>query len=357
MTSVAERIPATIPATSKQGLGALFFLACLLLAGCSEPPARIHAFNGATMGTTWSVKTVGLPDGVTDKRLHSDIRLLLESVNNQMSTWQPDSDISAFNNAEAGSWQQLPPDFFKVLDYALWLAGETGGAYDPTVGPLVNLWGFGPGREDFQPPSEQAVRAARERTGWQKLELDARGRAARQPGGIYLDLSSVAKGYAVDKLAGFLSTLGVDAFLVEIGGELQARGKKPGGVPWRVAIEQPLRGERQADRVVELTDLAIATSGDYRNFREVNGELYSHTIDPRTGYPVKHQLALVSVLHESCMEADALATALEVLGPEEGLAFARERELAARFMVRTDKGFDEITTAAFDRHTSEVTTP
>lgn len=340
----------------KQGLRALFLLPLLWLAACQEPPERVHSFNGATMGTTWSVKTVGLPDSVTGEALHSDIRLLLESINNQMSTWQPDSDISRFNAAQAGTWQKLPPDFFKVLDYAIWLAGDTGGAYDPTVGPLVNLWGFGPDGEGFRVPSDEAIAQAREDIGWDRLELDPPGNAVKQPGGLYLDLSSVAKGYAVDKVAGFLAARGVDAFLVEIGGELRGQGEKPGGQPWRVAIEQPLRGERRADKVVALTDLAIATSGDYRNFREVNGDIYSHTIDPRTGRPVEHGLALVSVLHESCMEADALATALEVLGPEEGLAFARERELAARFIVRTQEGFRQTATEAFRRHVAEVET-
>lgn len=340
-----------------RGLRALFLLPLLALAACGDAPRHLHEFSGATMGTTWSVKTMGLPANSSGEQLHSDIRLLLESVNNQMSTWQTDSHISRFNAAEADSWHQLPPDFFRVLDYSLWLAGETGGAYDPTVGPLVNLWGFGPGGHDARVPSDEELAAVRDNIGYQRLDLDPEGPAARQPGELYLDLSSVAKGYAVDKVADFLDARGVDAFLVEIGGELRGQGRKPGQQPWRIAIEQPLRDARKAGKVIALTDLSMATSGDYRNFHEIDGQLYSHTLDPRTGSPVDHGLALVTVLHESCMEADALATALQVMGPEAGQTFAEERELAARFMVREGDGFREITTAAFRRHTSEVEQP
>jgi thiamine biosynthesis lipoprotein len=353
MTLVAEAVSRLFRA--RQGhMALLLFVALFGLLACQQPP-QLYQFSGPTMGTTWSVKTMGLPDGASREQIQSDIGLILETVNNQMSTYQADSSISRFNQGEADSWHALQPDFFRVLEYALSLAEQTGGAYDPTVGPLVNLWGFGPDAGPEALPSAEDIAAAAGQTGWQKLELDAGRRAVKQPGGLYLDLSSVAKGFAVDKIADYLITRGVDSFLVEVGGELRGQGSKPGGRPWRIAIEQPLRGVRRPDKVVALNDQAIATSGDYRNFRRVNGELYSHTIDPRTGRPVAHQLALVSVLADSCMQADALATALEVLGPQAGLAFARDRELAVRMMVRTDEGFEEIVTSGFQRYMTEVT--
>lgn len=334
----------------RRGTAALLLALAGILAGCDQS-RELHALSGATMGTTWSVKVVDLPPGVSEAQLHSDIRLLLESVNQQMSTWEPDSAISRFNQAEPDTRHTLPPDFFKVLDHALELARETNGAYDPTVAPLVNLWGFGAGRDEFHKPAAGEIERVRARTGWEQLELDPEQRSVVQPGDVELDLSSVAKGYAVDKVADFLRERGVDAFLVEIGGELRARGTKPGGEPWRVAVEKPQSGpSRQAEQVLPLRGRAMATSGDYRNFHEVDGERYSHTIDPRTGRPVEHRLASVTVLASNCMEADALATALNVMGPEEGMAFARQRNLPVLMLIHTDDGgLRELATERFHR--------
>lgn len=345
MTSVADRGLRF----SQQGLRALFALLCLFLLPACQPPAQLHTLSGPTMGTSWSVKVVGLPPGMTLPALQTDLELLLDMVNRQMSTYRPDSDISRFNQADAQSWQVLPEDFYRVLDYALRLAGDTGGAYDPTVGPLVNLWGFGPDKPVLQAPDEAALAAARARIGWQRIRLDGERRAALQPGGLYLDLSSVAKGFAVDKLAEYLAARGLDNYLVEVGGELRASGHKADGSPWRVAVEKPLPGVREVERVLSLTSGAVATSGDYRNFFEQDGEVYSHIVDPRTSYPVSHLTASVTVLADTCMEADALATALTVLGPDEGLVFADARQLAVLFIVRTDEGLREVSSQAFQQ--------
>ena len=334
-----------------RGLGvALVALIFSALAAC-DSGREIHTLSGPTMGTSWSVKVVGLPAGVSRAQLQSDIELFLESLNNQMSTWEEDSALSGYNQADAETWYPVPPDLYKVVDFALKVAGDTDGAYDPTVGPLVNLWGFGPGHDDFKRPSDEAIRDTRARTGWRKLELKPEEGAVLQPGGVYLDLSSVAKGFAVDKVADFLRARGVEAFLVEIGGELRALGEKPGGRPWRVAVEKPQSGpSRQVEQVLPLRDKSMATSGDYRNFHQVDGERYSHTIDPRTGRPVEHRVASVTVLASNCMKADALATALNVMGPEEGMAFARDRNLAVLMLIRTDDGgFREMTTEQFLR--------
>lgn len=344
MTSVADRFSA-LP---HQGLRALFalLLATLLLAGCAQP-AQVHTLSGPTMGTSWSVKVVGLPTGMTLPQLQQDLAMLLDMVNQQMSTYLADSDISRFNQAEAGSWHALPADFYQVLAYSLALARDTNGAYDPTVGPLVNLWGFGPDKATLKAPGEDALAAARARIGWQRIELDPQRRAAYQPGNMYVDLSSVAKGFAVDKLADYLGARGLENYLVEIGGELRASGRKPDGSGWRVAVEKPLPGVRDIARVLDLTQGAVASSGDYRNFFEQDGVVYSHIVDPRTGRPVDHLTASVTVLADTCMEADALATAMTVLGPKEGIAFADARQLAVLFIVREGEELKEVSSLAF----------
>ncbi|MDF1781064.1 MAG: FAD:protein FMN transferase [Alcanivoracaceae bacterium] len=351
MTSVVNRFS---KAPLQQGLRALFalrstwllVLAFCLLSGCDRAPA-VHTLSGPTMGTTWSVKVVGLPVDMTPPQLQHELQLILQNINQQMSTYIPDSDISRFNQADAGTWHTLPADFYQVLDYALRLADETDGAYDPTVGPLVNLWGFGPDKTRINAPSEEQLAQARARIGWQRITLDADKRAALQPGGIYVDLSSVAKGYAVDKLADYLAARGLTNYLVEIGGELRANGQKPEGNGWRVAVERPVPGIREVERVLTLSHGAVATSGDYRNFFEQDGQFFAHIINPHTGQPVDHLTASVTVLADTCTEADALATALTVLGPEVGIAFAEARQLAVLFIVRTETGFAEIPSSAF----------
>ncbi len=317
----------------------------LMLSACDDSKNRLSVLSGPTMGTTWSVKYTGEPEeGV--EALKVDIEAALEQVNAEMSTYRQDSVLSGFNQAEAGTVVTLPEDMTRVMKAAFSLSEMTGGAYDVTVGPLVNLWGFGPDPDRFEPPQSEAIEVARSRVGWQSLLLN--GRDLLQPGDRYVDLSSIAKGFAVDKVAELLDQQGLSSWLVEVGGELRARGTKPYGKPWRIAVERPIPGVREVEQVVALKDMAVATSGDYRNFFESDGKLYSHTIDPRTGYPVQHKLASVSVLHESAMMADGLATAMTVLGPKEGMAFAKSHELAVFFIVRTDNGVKELSTPAFD---------
>ena len=225
-----------------------------------------------------------------------------------------------------------------MLTHALALAEESGGAYDPTVGPLVNAWGFGPHQRAFEPPSPAAVEAARARCGWRRVKLDPERRAAWQEGGTYLDLSSIAKGHGVDRAAQALDALGATGYLVEVGGELRARGLRPDGQPWRVAVEVPDASDAHA-LALPLRDLSIATSGDYRRHAGSGDARYAHTIDPRDGQPVRNGVASVTVLHADCMQADALATALTVLGETEGLDLARRHGLAALFILREAGGF------------------
>ncbi|NII06664.1 FAD:protein FMN transferase [Luteibacter anthropi] len=325
----------------------LLFLPVITLA------TEVRRFEGETMGSTWSVNAV-LPDGANDTAIRNGIQAEVDRVVAQMSTYEAESDLSSFNRAPAGTWQTLPPEFYTVLSYALSLAKDSGGAYDPTVGPLVNLWGFGPDKHPHEAPDPSTVEAARARVGWSRIRLDDATHRAFQPGGIYVDLSSVAKGFGVDQVARFLDRSGIRAYLVEVGGELRGKGRKPDGSPWHVGIERPGAAAGAVDdpdelqRVIALTDKAIATSGDYRHFFESGGRFYSHHIDPRTGYPVAHRVASVSILADDCMHADSMGTTMTVLGPEQGMAYAKAHHVAVMFILYGKDGcFEERMSPAF----------
>lgn len=330
-------------------IGALLLPA--LIAACA-PPQTIETLRGSTMGTTWTVKLV-VPPGRTPGELQQGIQAEVDRVVAQMSTYEADSDLSRFNRAPADTWQSLPPEFFTVLRYALELAQNTGGAYDPTVGPLVNLWGFGPGKQEHKVPAEADIAAARARVGWDRLRLDDATRRAYQPGGVYVDLSSVAKGFGTDQIARYLEGAGVNSFLVDISGELRAHGRRPDGAPWQVAIEKPgaaagaVESLAEVQRVLALNEQSIATSGDYRHFFENDGRFYSHHIDPRSGYPVAHRIASVTTIAADCMHADSVGTAMMVLGPEQGMDYAERHGLAVLFVLHDGQKFEERMSPAF----------
>ncbi len=317
-----------------------------------QPPAgKLHEYSGQTMGTTWMVRLVA-SEGLVKSALPDGIQMELDQVVNQMSHWKTDSDLGRFNQAEAGTWHALPEDFYRVLSYALSVAADSGGAYDPAAGTLVNLWGFGASKRydeaGFAQPGDAAIRAAMSLPGWRRIDCVQAERCIRQPGGVQLDLSAVAKGYGVDKVARYLEKQGIHDYLVEVGGELRGAGMKPDGQPWWVALEQPSQEESDAEPILlALHGLSVATSGDYRRFYVVDGKLHPHTIDPRSGYPLSNGIASVTVLHEDCMCADALSTAMTVLGVDEGMQFAEDRRLAARFLVRRDGKLVESTSSRF----------
>jgi len=303
----------------------------------------VHALSGLTMGTGWSAKFVA-PEGYDQKYVRSAIQDVLDGVSAEMSTWIADSAISKYNQAAAGTWHSLPADFHTVLEYSLCLASETGGAFDPTVGALVDLWGFGPSGAPEHAPATDVVSSAQ--AGWRSVSLE-NGRGIRQPGGVRLDLSGVAKGFAVDRVSERLASLGFRNHLVEIGGELCGRGMKSDGSPWWVAVEQPQNGPAP-EIVIALHELSVATSGDAQRTVERDGVRWSHTIDPRSRRPVSDEVASVTVVHRSCMFADALATAITVLGPAEGMAFAVERGIAVRMVTRGPDVCREHMTPALD---------
>ncbi|MFY8135112.1 MAG: FAD:protein FMN transferase [Aquimonas sp.] len=311
-----------------------------VLVACAPAPEPLR-LEGQSMGTGWSV-LIGDP-GAEEVRARPLIEAELQRVVAQMSTWEPDSDLSRFNAAAPGSQHPVPAQLQAVLRAALALAEDSGGAFDPTVGPLVELWGFGPGRPRQAAPAPAEIEALRSRIGWQRVRFE--GGRLIQPGGLSLDLSAIAKGYAVDRIAERLLEAGYLNLLIEVGGELRAQGQHPDGRPWRVGLEGPSVGG--AATGIVLRDRAVATSGDYRQFFEQDGRRYSHMIDPRSGQPIAQAGIAVSVVHASCMQADGLATTLSVLGPEEGVRWASERDIAARFIYREGDAWAERSTPAF----------
>lgn len=320
------------------------------------PPAgTLHNFNGLSMGTSWAV-TLAAGDRLNAADLQQGLQRQLDAVVRQMSHWQQESDLGRFNRGLPGSWHDLPQDFFEVLSYAISVARDSGGAYDPAAGALINAWGFGPlQRYDapgFAAPDHETIRALMALPGWQQLEFDAAKHRVLQPGGVLLDLSAVAKGHGVDRLAHYLEQQGIRHYLVEVGGELRGAGMKPDGQPWWVELEQPpvagaAASDNDAGILIALHGLSVATSGDYRRCFYAGGQRYAHTLDSRTGYPVDNGIASVTVVHPSCMAADALSTVLTVLGVEKGMRFAQARGLAAHFLIRQGDGVVERATSSF----------
>lgn len=323
-------------------------------AALARPPALARAAEclllvGESMGTTWQVRVPAPATAETDLRRAIDETLGI--VVRQMSHWEPGSDLSLFNAAGVGTAVDLPDLLFDLLVRAQRVAAETGGAFDPTAGALVQRWGFGSDRArlhaDFRTPESHEIDVVRARGGWQRLLLEPAARRAYQPGGLQLDLSAIAKGFAVDLVSQRLQQAGFASHLVEIGGELRGAGIKHDAEPWWVALEPPESDSKLDEVLIALCDRAVATSGDYRNHHQSGGLQYSHTIDPRSGHPVDNALASVTVISEECWHADALSTALTVMGLEEGAAFADQHGIAARFVRRTESGLRSSVSRAF----------
>jgi thiamine biosynthesis lipoprotein len=337
----------------------LFLLLCAAACGPKEPQGpQEYAIEGRAMGTTYTVKLVAespLDVAETD-RLAGLVFDAIEDVNNKMSTYKEDSELSRFNQLKTSEPFAISAGTLKVLLEAQRIGALSNGAYDVTVGPLVNLWGFGPGLR-ANDLSDEAIEAARASVGWEKIEIDADSSTIRKlHPGVYVDLSSIAKGYGSDQVALALESAGYFRYLVEIGGEMRAYGLNIDGEPWRVGVERPVENERVIQRVVPLENLSMATSGDYRNYYDAGGERISHTIDPRTGRPVRGRVAAVTVIDPSCMTADGWATALTALGEEEGFAVAERERLTALFQLRRDDGtFEQKPTAAFLAQFGEAT--
>ena len=321
-------------------------------AAAAEGP-RLVAVGGLTMGGTWSAKLPRLPVSVSAAELEAAAGALLDRLEGQMSTWRPESDLSRFNRYHGTDWFPVPRELAEVVAAAGRVSEQTGGAFDVTVGPLVNLWGFGAdqaaGRAGVV-PSEEAIAGARAHVGYRLLESRLSPPALRKADpAVYADLGGIAKGYAAGAVAEYLDSLGATDYLVAVGGELRARGLSHLGRPWRAGIETPTPDVRRVLRQVELRDASLSTSGDYRNFFDAGGRRYSHEIDPRTGRPAENAPASVSVVHPSAAYADAMATALMVLGPERGYDLAVRLDLSVLIVTRGEGRFDARATPAFER--------
>lgn len=356
---VSPRVPRV-----RRALAVLPVVAVVLTAAACGPAVEnrdegpLVSVSGATMGTTFTVTvalgagepaTGAVDAGGRDARagnrlpdpaeLQAAVQQRLDRVEERMSHYRPDSEVSRFNGARSTVPQPMSAETLGVVAEALAVSRESGGAFDVTVGPLVDAWGFGPAGRAPAAPDEAALAALRTRVGFGLLEIDSAASTLRKRRAeVVIDLSAIAKGYAVDAVASLLAELGVRDYLVEIGGELRAAGANEEGAPWRVAIERPAAGAPAAQRIVPLTDAAIATSGDYRNFYDLAGARVAHMIDPRTGRPASHGLRSVSVIAERCSLADALSTALAVLGPDDGHALAVERGWAVLFVTEDGTG-------------------
>lgn len=329
-------------------VGALFAL--LFLRGRNDVARTGEwTFRGPTMGTAWAVK-------IADPELEEETRDAIETtiqqtvalVDQRMSNWKDDSELSLLNRHDTSPYP-VSGELLGVLDMAIEIHRLTGGAFDITVGPLVNAYGFGPG-DPPRIPTEDELKDLMARTGLNKLTLNKNaGTATKKHTDLYFDLSGIAKGFAVDQVAAALEELGHADYMIEIGGEIRTRGRNGSGEIWRIGVEQPDPTLREAGRIIPLLDTAMATSGEYRNFIEIEGVRYSHTIDPRTGKPIDHHLASVSVLHQSCATADGVATGLNVLGPDEGYELAVKHGIAALFILERSNGsLIEHATPAFE---------
>jgi thiamine biosynthesis lipoprotein len=317
---------------------------CFALGGCTAPPAARETssqaetlLSGETMGSAWTVKAVGVPP-VDAAALQDGIQSRFDAVNLALSTWRADSALSRFNARDDGEWTDIDPEFAAVLRYALSLGAASGGAYDVTVGPLVNLWGFGPDPRTWRVPEAAAIEAARARVGWRKVEVDAVRDRARKAPGVRVDLSSLGKGRGVDRVAEYLDAHGISNYLVDLSGKLRAHGTNARGEPWRIAVETPGPDQPNAaaiwPAIVTLRDTSVATAGDYRRFFESGGKHYSHIIDPATGAPVTHHTVSATALAADCMRADALATVFMAMPPDAALSLANDTAVPALLIDR-----------------------
>lgn len=339
----------------------LLLTAALLSAGCAlltRPEAMkdpVTLAGVAYYSMPWQVKVARLPEGMSEQALQRMLQTRLDVANSVLSTYQPDTELMRFNRAPVGDWVSVSPLLLRAVTRALQVSQASAGRYDITVAPLVNLWGFGPGGRRDRVPGEAEIAAARARVGWQHLDVDVAGSALRRRQAVSLDLSSVGEGVAVDDLAQALTALGVQDYLVSVAGSLRSHGLRPDGKPWRLAIERP-DGSGQVEQVLTLRQGAISTSGSYRNYFERDGVRYSHTIDPASGRPISHRGVSVTVVFpdgEDDTLADAWATALNVLGPDAGLALAEVQGLAVYYIERSDTGFHARHSTAFRPYLAE----
>ncbi len=323
------------------------------LSSCHRAPrVEERHFSGDTQGTTYSIKVCAERiSAEQEAAIRKAIETRLEEIDKALSNYRPDSEISRFNQFAEITPFKVSADVIQVLQLAREVSIASEGAFDVTVAPLVKAWGFGPAGRRANDPTEEELAEIRKRVGYEKVEIDGVASTLRktQPD-VTCDLNAIAQGYTSDKLADDLDGLGYTNYMIEVGGEVKTRGLNARGLPWHIGIEKPITTDHVVDLVVQLEDIAISTSGDYRNYYEENGVRISHHVDPRTGRPITHPLASVSVIDKQCARADAYATAFTVLGPDAGYQLALKHNLPVLFIIHTgSETFAGKTTPSFDR--------
>jgi FAD:protein FMN transferase len=321
-------------------------LACIVTA-CSRAPEEL-AISGPTMGTTYSVKVADPPKGIDAAAVRSAADDVLDRIDRSMSGYRIDSEISRFNTAASTDWFDVSSDLATVVDTALQVSQQSGGAFDITVGPLVAAWGFGASGEPIDLPDDARLSELRAHVGYQKLHARLNPPALRKEDpGLLVDLNGIAPGYAVDLLAQRLQAMAIQNFMIDIGGEVRAQGRNARGQLWRIAVERPIDAEPEPYAIVQLDNASVTTSGEYRHYVDRDGRRYSHTIDPRTGRPVEHSLASVVVIGSTSMLIDAWATAFNVLGTQEGHALAAKLDMPVLFIDADGGKLRSVTTPRF----------
>lgn len=333
----------------KYKLSLLVVIMLGFLAACS-PQQEINEevlLQGKTMGTTFSIKVYAQKEQLQNLNLLESVNTLLVDVNQSMSTYIADSEINQFNRLSANVVVPISEDFRRVTAESINIGLSTG-TLDVTMGPLIDLWGFGPDKRPTKLPSDELIQSIQTQIGVDKLNLTQQG-LSKSVDKLALSYSAIAKGFGIDKVAEFLESKGLTSYMVEIGGEIRVGSAKPNGEPWRLAIEQPDAplGERKVHKILALSKLSMATSGDYRIFFEMDGVHYSHLINPETGKPILRDLVSVTVLHPSAMTADGLATALTVMGTKRALAYAEQHNLPVYLISKTPNGLVSSYSNAF----------
>ena len=333
----------------------LFFIITLtlLLVACSDvKTAEPIILQGNTMGTTYSITIAQPAKNLSAQSIQLEVDNVLNNVNQQMSTYIDNSEITRFNQSPVNQWMTVSPDFVEVVNLSQGLSELSGGKFDVTIGPLIELWGFGRQSSD-QVPNDAAILKAQAKVGWQSLQVDTDKSQLLKTKPIAVNLSAIAKGFGVDKIAQYLESINIENYLVEIGGEVRVKGLSPKAKLWHLGIEKPSLAQKGAQQIVALNKASIATSGDYRNFFEEDGVRYSHTIDPKSGKPVRHNIASVTVIAKTAALADGYATTLNVMGFDDAMALAEAQNIDAFFILydqSTETGYREMMTSNFNQY-------
>ncbi len=308
----------------------------LMLSACDSNDTGPQ-LTGTTMGTGYTIQWTEIPDSVDILQLQESIETRLEELNDLMSTYLTHSQLSGFNRSRETGWHSVEPELAELTLVALEISRQSEGAFDVTVGPLVNIWGFGPDETEFSFPTQTEIDIAKRSVGYRNLQARLEPAALnKQIIDLHVDLSAIAKGYAVDQIAEILDRNRLQHYMIEIGGEVKGKGVAPHGEAWRIGIEAPQARQGNVEAIISLNNVSVATSGNYRNFFEHEGVTYSHTINPVSGYPVKHNLASATVIHESAAMADAWATACMVMGPQKTYEIAQRKKLAVFLITQED---------------------